>query len=112
MSEIHDRMAQLFDAGLIRQLEQDGMPMLDDSGNPILDAEGKPKIFRLTAADRKVINDRLRAVGIGGANTGTSDADLEAEAKRRHQSGQLSYNGKPITHPIPPVSTDTSTRTA
>ncbi len=98
MSDIQAEISELVDKKLLDWLR---------NGKPVYNAEGEETGRRdLTAAEMTAILKRLSTAN-SGAVAGRSTAELEAEAERRRAAGQLLYNGKPVTHPIPPLDTET-----
>lgn len=98
MSDIHSQNAELLD-----QMFHDWLK----NGRPVYNKKGKIVGRRaLSAAEATAIIKRI-ASAKSGAAAGKSTFDLEAEAERRRAAGLLHFNGQPITHPVPPLDTET-----
>lgn len=82
-SKKHEEMDALFDETLLEILK--GRVVLDEDGHPVLDASGKPVLIRPSAADLRVIQSRLKDLGIskGAIPSAGPAAQLIAEAQRR-----------------------------
>lgn len=103
MSDILSEISSLVDAELLDWL-RNGKPVTKPDGSPVM-RRGKPVTRKLTAAEMTAILRRISTAKTGGM-AGASTNELEAEAERRRAAGQLLYNGKPVSHPVPPLDTE------